>query len=147
MAASVRTDLVQHYSITFSIPGTLAAKRFPPSRTIAAGALGTHFSRLDGCCIRQVVADFSSNLFQTVWSIGATCQAAVTSPGGLYACRLVVYVGIAPARDLSDFFDVAKLTTPSRHEPQRSRRGILRTGKPYFTSSEDGPPVNYPGDE
>ncbi|GAA5968251.1 hypothetical protein JCM8115_006170 [Rhodotorula mucilaginosa] len=55
--------------ITFSIPGTLAAKRFPPSRTIAAGAL--------------------------VWSIGATCQAAVTSPGGLYACRLVVGLGEA----------------------------------------------------
>ncbi|GAA5880205.1 hypothetical protein JCM3774_006085 [Rhodotorula dairenensis] len=55
--------------ITFSIPGTLAAKRFPPSRTIAAGAL--------------------------VWSLGATCQAAVTSPGGLYACRLVVGLGEA----------------------------------------------------
>ncbi|GAA5988271.1 hypothetical protein JCM10908_002144 [Rhodotorula pacifica] len=55
--------------IVLSIPGTLAAKRLPPSRTIAAGAL--------------------------VWSIGATCQAAVTSPGGLYACRLVVGLGEA----------------------------------------------------
>ncbi|POY71015.1 hypothetical protein BMF94_5940 [Rhodotorula taiwanensis] len=55
--------------ITFSIPGTLAAKRFQPSRTIAMGAL--------------------------LWSLAATGQAAVQNPAGLYVCRLFVGLGEA----------------------------------------------------
>lgn len=49
--------------IVFNIPGILAAKRLPPSRTIAAGAF--------------------------LWSLAASLQAATTSAGGLYACRCV----------------------------------------------------------
>ncbi|GAA6007931.1 hypothetical protein JCM11491_006544 [Sporobolomyces phaffii] len=55
--------------ILFSIPGTLLAKQFNPSRTIAIGAL--------------------------IWSIGATCQAAAFNPAGLYVTRLFVGVGEA----------------------------------------------------
>ncbi|BGP45152.1 hypothetical protein JCM10450v2_000969 [Rhodotorula kratochvilovae] len=59
-------------SITYilaSVPGTLLAKQFLPSTTIAFGAL--------------------------CWSIAATCQAGVTNPAGLYVCRLFVGVGEA----------------------------------------------------
>lgn len=55
--------------ILLSIPGTLLAKQFNPSRTIAIGAL--------------------------IWSIGATCQAAAFNPAGLYVTRLFVGVGEA----------------------------------------------------
>ncbi|WVR06040.1 hypothetical protein IAU60_003068 [Kwoniella sp. DSM 27419] len=55
--------------IVFSIPGTLLAKQFVPSRSIACGAL--------------------------IWSIAATCQAAAFSKGGLYVCRLFVGIGEA----------------------------------------------------
>lgn len=50
-------------------PGTLLAKRFPPSRTIACGAL--------------------------IWACAGTGQAGVTSPAGLYVGRLFVGVGEA----------------------------------------------------
>ncbi|WVQ82750.1 hypothetical protein IAT38_004882 [Cryptococcus sp. DSM 104549] len=53
--------------IVFSIPGTLLAKQFLPSRSIACGAM--------------------------IWSVAATCQAAVTNKAGLYVCRLFVGVG------------------------------------------------------
>lgn len=55
--------------ILLSIPGTLLAKQFNPSRTIAIGAL--------------------------IWSIGSTCQAAAFNPAGLYVTRLFVGVGEA----------------------------------------------------
>ncbi|GJN87727.1 hypothetical protein Rhopal_000682-T1 [Rhodotorula paludigena] len=55
--------------IVLSVPGTLLAKQFLPSTTIAFGAL--------------------------TWSIAASCQAAVTNPAGLYVCRLFVGVGEA----------------------------------------------------
>ncbi|WWD17699.1 hypothetical protein CI109_102140 [Kwoniella shandongensis] len=55
--------------IVFSVPGTLLAKQFLPSRSIACGAL--------------------------IWSIAATCQAATFNPAGLYVCRLFVGVGEA----------------------------------------------------
>ena len=55
--------------ILLSIPGTLLAKQFNPSRTIAIGAL--------------------------IWSIGATCQAAAFNPAGLFVSRLFVGVGEA----------------------------------------------------
>lgn len=55
--------------IILAIPGTLLAKQFNPSRTIACGAL--------------------------IWAIAATCQAAVTTPAGLYVCRAFVGVGEA----------------------------------------------------
>ncbi|BGP37061.1 hypothetical protein JCM10449v2_000965 [Rhodotorula kratochvilovae] len=55
--------------ILLSVPGTLLAKQFLPSTTIAFGAL--------------------------CWSIAATCQAGVTNPAGLYVCRLFVGVGEA----------------------------------------------------
>lgn len=55
--------------IVFSIPGTLLAKAWLPSTSIATGAL--------------------------VWSIAATCQAATHNPAGLYVCRLFVGVGEA----------------------------------------------------
>ncbi|GAA5892237.1 hypothetical protein JCM8208_001489 [Rhodotorula glutinis] len=55
--------------IVLSVPGTLLAKQFLPSTTIACGAL--------------------------IWSSAATCQAAVTNPAGLYVCRLFVGVGEA----------------------------------------------------
>ncbi|TNY24166.1 major facilitator superfamily domain-containing protein [Rhodotorula diobovata] len=55
--------------ILLSVPGTLMAKQFNPSTTIACGAL--------------------------IWSVAATCQAAVTNPAGLYVCRLGVGVGEA----------------------------------------------------
>lgn len=55
--------------IVLSVPGTLLAKQFLPSTTIACGAL--------------------------IWSCAATCQAAVTNPAGLYVCRLFVGVGEA----------------------------------------------------
>ncbi|BEI84346.1 hypothetical protein CcaverHIS002_0409500 [Cutaneotrichosporon cavernicola] len=55
--------------ITLSIPGTLMAKAVLPSRSIAAGAL--------------------------IWSIAATCQAAVTNRAGLFVCRLFIGVGEA----------------------------------------------------
>lgn len=53
--------------IVLSIPGTLAAKHFLPSRTIACGS--------------------------AIWAIAATCQAATQNPAGLYVCRLFVGVG------------------------------------------------------
>ncbi|GAA5832322.1 hypothetical protein JCM3766R1_002381 [Sporobolomyces carnicolor] len=55
--------------ILLSIPGTLLAKQFNPSRTIAIGAL--------------------------IWSVGATCQAAAFNPAGLFVSRLFVGVGEA----------------------------------------------------
>ncbi|GAA5991558.1 hypothetical protein JCM10908_005762 [Rhodotorula pacifica] len=55
------------FSIIFNIPGILAAKRFPPSRTIAFGAY--------------------------LWSTAATCQGAVQNAPGLYVCRLLVGIG------------------------------------------------------
>ncbi|GAA5823381.1 hypothetical protein JCM10212_005675 [Sporobolomyces blumeae] len=55
--------------VLLSVPGTLLAKAFNPSRTIACGAL--------------------------IWSIAATCQAAAMNPAGLYVCRLFVGVGEA----------------------------------------------------
>ncbi|BGO98287.1 putative High-affinity nicotinic acid transporter (putative) [Rhodotorula toruloides] len=55
--------------IVFSIPGTLFAKQFLPSTTIACGAL--------------------------VWSIATTCQAATHNPAALYVCRLFIGVGEA----------------------------------------------------
>lgn len=63
-----RTDRSITY-ILLSVPGTLMAKQFNPSTTIACGAL--------------------------IWSVAATCQAAVTNPAGLYVCRLGVGVGEA----------------------------------------------------
>ncbi|KIR52877.1 high-affinity nicotinic acid transporter [Cryptococcus gattii Ru294] len=53
--------------ILFSIPGTLLAKQFTPSRSIACGAM--------------------------IWSIAATCQAAAFNKAGLYVCRLFVGIG------------------------------------------------------
>lgn len=53
--------------IILSIPGTLLAKHFLPSRTIACGS--------------------------AIWAIAATCQAATKNPAGLYVCRLFVGVG------------------------------------------------------
>ncbi|KAK8866095.1 hypothetical protein IAR55_001246 [Kwoniella newhampshirensis] len=53
--------------IVCSIPGTLLAKQFLPSRSIAAGAM--------------------------IWSIAATCQAATYNRAGLYTCRLFVGIG------------------------------------------------------
>lgn len=47
----------------------MLAKAYIPSRSIAAGAL--------------------------IWSIAATCQAAVHNPAGLYVCRLFVGIGEA----------------------------------------------------
>lgn len=55
--------------IVLSIPGTLFAKQFLPSTTIACGAL--------------------------VWSIATTCQAATHNPAALYVCRLFIGVGEA----------------------------------------------------
>ncbi|WVF70301.1 hypothetical protein IAT40_005090 [Kwoniella sp. CBS 6097] len=55
--------------IVFSVPGTLLAKQFLPSRSIACGAL--------------------------IWSIAATCQAATFNKAGLYVCRLFVGIGEA----------------------------------------------------
>ncbi|KAK4684243.1 MFS transporter, ACS family, pantothenate transporter, partial [Tremellales sp. Uapishka_1] len=55
--------------IVFSVPGTLLAKQYVPSRTIAMGAL--------------------------IWSVGATCQAAAYNRAGLYVCRLLVGIGEA----------------------------------------------------
>ncbi|WVO16886.1 hypothetical protein L204_104572 [Cryptococcus depauperatus] len=55
--------------IVFSVPGTLLAKKFLPSRSIACGAM--------------------------IWSIAATCQAAAFNKAGLYVCRLFVGVGEA----------------------------------------------------
>ncbi|BGP29184.1 hypothetical protein JCM10296v2_000922 [Rhodotorula toruloides] len=55
--------------IVFSIPGTLFAKQFLPSTTIACGAL--------------------------VWSIATTCQAATHNPAALYVRRLFIGVGEA----------------------------------------------------
>ncbi|GAA5895002.1 uncharacterized protein JCM6883_002287 [Sporobolomyces salmoneus] len=55
--------------IALSIPGTLLAKMYNPSRTIACGSL--------------------------IWSVGATCQAAAYNPAGLYVTRLFVGVGEA----------------------------------------------------
>ncbi|ORX37396.1 major facilitator superfamily domain-containing protein [Kockovaella imperatae] len=55
--------------ILFSIPGTLLAKQFNPSYTIAIGAL--------------------------TWSLGATLQAAAFNRAGLFVCRLIVGVGEA----------------------------------------------------
>ncbi|TYJ54827.1 hypothetical protein B9479_004498 [Cryptococcus floricola] len=55
--------------IVFSVPGTLLAKQFLPSRTIACGAM--------------------------IWSVAATCQAAAQNRAGLYVCRLFVGVGEA----------------------------------------------------
>lgn len=55
--------------IVLSIPGTLFAKQFLPSTTIACGAL--------------------------VWSIATTCQAATHNPASLYVCRLFIGVGEA----------------------------------------------------
>lgn len=55
--------------IVLSIPGTLLAKAWLPSTSIALGAL--------------------------IWSIAATGQAAVKNPAGLYTCRLFVGVGEA----------------------------------------------------
>lgn len=51
------------------VPGTLLARQFNPSRTIACGAL--------------------------IWSIAATCQAAAHQKAGLYVCRLFVGIGEA----------------------------------------------------
>ncbi|OXG87344.1 hypothetical protein C346_03237 [Cryptococcus neoformans D17-1] len=53
--------------IVFSIPGTLLAKYYLPSRSIACGAL--------------------------IWSVAATCQAAAFNKAGLYVCRLFVGIG------------------------------------------------------
>ncbi|GHJ88854.1 hypothetical protein NliqN6_5256 [Naganishia liquefaciens] len=53
--------------IVLSIPGTLLAKQINPSTAISIGAL--------------------------IWSIAATCQAAIQNPAGLYVCRLFVGVG------------------------------------------------------
>lgn len=55
--------------IVFSIPGTLMAKAVLPSRSIACGAL--------------------------LWSIAATCQAAVQNRAGLFVCRLFIGLGEA----------------------------------------------------
>lgn len=55
--------------IVFSVPGTLMAKQINPSWSIAAGA--------------------------TIWSIGATLQAAAFNRAGLFVCRLFVGVGEA----------------------------------------------------
>ncbi|WRT64333.1 uncharacterized protein IL334_001265 [Kwoniella shivajii] len=55
--------------IVFSVPGTLLARQFLPSRSIACGAL--------------------------IWSIAATCQAAAFTKGGLFVCRLFVGIGEA----------------------------------------------------
>lgn len=55
--------------IILSIPGTLLAKQIDPSKSIACGAL--------------------------IWSIAATCQAAVQNRAGVFVCRLFVGVGEA----------------------------------------------------
>ncbi|GAA5861871.1 hypothetical protein JCM1840_006860 [Sporobolomyces johnsonii] len=55
--------------VLLSVPGTLLAKQFLPSTTIACGAL--------------------------IWSVAATCQAGTQNPAGLYVCRLFVGVGEA----------------------------------------------------
>ncbi|WWC86436.1 uncharacterized protein L201_001313 [Kwoniella dendrophila CBS 6074] len=55
--------------IVFSVPGTLLARQFLPSRSIACGAL--------------------------LWSVAASCQSAVQNPAGLYVCRLFVGIGEA----------------------------------------------------
>ncbi|GAA6005448.1 hypothetical protein JCM10207_002985 [Rhodosporidiobolus poonsookiae] len=55
--------------ILLSVPGTLLAKQFLPSTTIACAAL--------------------------IWSIATSCQAATTNPAGLFVCRLFIGVGEA----------------------------------------------------
>ncbi|KAI9638179.1 major facilitator superfamily domain-containing protein [Dioszegia hungarica] len=55
--------------IVFSIPGTLLAKQYNPSTTIAIGCL--------------------------IWSVAATCQAAAMNPAGVFVCRLFVGIGEA----------------------------------------------------
>ncbi|WWC95606.1 hypothetical protein V866_002471 [Kwoniella sp. B9012] len=55
--------------IVFSVPGTLLARQFLPSRSIACGAM--------------------------IWSIAATCQAATFNKAGLFVCRLFVGIGEA----------------------------------------------------
>ncbi|WVQ66264.1 uncharacterized protein L199_004443 [Kwoniella botswanensis] len=76
---SVLDDSDQNYSIAlamffvtyivFSVPGTLLARQFLPSRSIACGAM--------------------------IWSIAATCQAATFNKAGLFVCRLFVGIGEA----------------------------------------------------
>ena len=55
--------------IVLSVPGTLLARHFNPSRTIACGAL--------------------------IWSIAASAQAGTQNPAGVYVCRLFIGIGEA----------------------------------------------------
>jgi len=66
---SIALSLFYVTYIVLSIPGTLLAKQFNPSRTIAFGAL--------------------------TWSIAATCMAATQNRAGVFVCRLFIGVGEA----------------------------------------------------